>query len=74
MLLRKDLERTTKEWPCSLQTVGYGWVRMGDGGQKRVAREGDKERLVQKKSFWLKKGRLLRIARKGLFKWKVFGL
>ena len=28
-LQRKDLERTTKEWPYSLQTVGYGWVQMG---------------------------------------------
>ena len=73
-LQREDLERTAKEWPCSLRTVGYGWVRMENGGQKRVAWDGDTERLVQKKSFWLKKGRLLRIARTGLFKWKVFGL
>ena len=36
-LQRKDLERTAKEWPCSSQTVGYGWVGMGDGGWKRVA-------------------------------------
>ena len=27
-------------------------VRMGDGRQKRIALEGDKERLVQKKNFW----------------------
>ena len=27
-LQRKDLERTEKEWPCSLRTVGYGWVRI----------------------------------------------
>ena len=27
-LQRKDLERTSKEKPCSLQTVGYGWVRI----------------------------------------------
>ena len=51
-LQRKDLERTAKEEPCSLRTVGYGWVGMGDGGRKRVALEGDKERLVQKKNFW----------------------
>ena len=25
-LQRKDLERTAKEEPCSLRTVGYGWV------------------------------------------------
>ena len=74
MLLRKDLERRLKKRLYSLQTVGYGWVRMENGGQKRVAWDGDTERLVQKKSFWLKKGRLLRIARKGLYKWKVFGL
>ena len=51
-LQRKELERTSKERPYSLQTVGYGWVGMGDGGRKRVALEGDKERLVQKKNFW----------------------
>ena len=32
VLQREDLERTAKEWPCSSQTVGYGWVRMGNGG------------------------------------------
>ena len=36
-LQRKELERRLKEQPCSLRTVGYGWVRMGDGGWKRVA-------------------------------------
>ena len=46
VLLRKDLERRLKKRLYSLQTVGYGWVRMGDGGQKRVAREGDKGRFV----------------------------
>ena len=46
VLQRKDLEWRLKEQPYSLQTVGYGWVRMGDGGQKRVAREGDKGRFV----------------------------
>ena len=35
-LQRKDLERTKKEKPYSSQTVGYGWVRMENGGQKRV--------------------------------------
>ena len=52
-LQRKELERTSKERPYSLQTVGYGWVRMGDGGQQRVAWDGDKERLVQIESLWL---------------------
>ena len=31
-LQRKELERTAKEEPYSLRTVGYGWVRMGGGG------------------------------------------
>ena len=44
-LQRKELERTSKEQPYSLRTVGYGWVRMGDGGQKRVAWD-SKERPV----------------------------
>ena len=46
-LQRKDLERRLKEKPCSLRTVGYGWVGMGDGGWKRVAWDGNKERFVQ---------------------------
>ena len=40
-LQRKELERTAKEWPYSLRTVGYGWVEMGGGGRKRVALEGN---------------------------------
>ena len=55
VLQRKDLERTAKEWTCSLRTVGYGWVRMENGGQKRVALESDKERLVRIESFWFVK-------------------
>ena len=50
-LQREDLERTTKEWPYSLRTVGYGWVGIGSGGWKRVVLNGDKGRFVQKKSF-----------------------
>ena len=50
-LQRKDLERTAKEEPCSLRTVGYGWVRMGGGGRKRVALDGNKERLMQMNGF-----------------------
>ena len=30
-------------------------VRMGDGGWKRGALDGNKERFVQKKSFWFEK-------------------
>ena len=40
-LQRKELERTSKEQPYSLRTVGYGWVEMGGGGRKRVALEGN---------------------------------
>ena len=50
-LQRKELERRLKERPYSLRTVGYGWVEMGDGGQKRVAWDGSKENLAQKKIF-----------------------
>ena len=38
-LQRKDLERTAKEQPCSLQTVGYGWVGIcgvGCGNLRRL--------------------------------------
>ena len=50
-LQRKDLERTAKEQPCSLQTVGYGWVRMENGARKRVALGGDKKDFLQMKTF-----------------------
>ena len=46
-LQRKDLERTAKEEPCSLRTVGYGWVGMGDGGWKRVVLESNKKGLCK---------------------------
>ena len=54
-LQRKDLEQTAKEEPCSLRTVGYGWVGMGDGGRKRVTWDGNKERFVQIESVWFVK-------------------
>ena len=50
-LQRKELERRLKERPYSLRTVGYGWVEMGDGGQKRVAWDGSKESFGQRKNF-----------------------
>ena len=50
-LQRKDLERTAKEEPCSLRTVGYGWAEMGGGGRKSVALDGNKERLMQMNGF-----------------------
>ena len=49
-LQRKDLERTSKEQPYSLWTVGYGWVRICSVGcengwllqkVKRFVRMGD---------------------------------
>ena len=55
VLQRKELERRLKEKPCSLRTVGYGWVGMRDGGRKSLAFEDSKARLVRKKSFWFVK-------------------
>ena len=72
VLQRKDLEQTAKEEPCSLRTVGYGWVEMGNGGWKRVALEGNQERLVQKKGFWFVKRRLSSAVRKVFYKKKCF--
>ena len=37
-LQRKDLERTAKEQPCSLRTVGYGWVRICGVGCENLRR------------------------------------
>ena len=51
VLQRKDLERRLKERHYSLQTVGYGWAEMGGGGRKRVALDGNKERLMQMNGF-----------------------
>ena len=46
-LQREDLERTAKEWPCSSQTVGYGWVRIcGVSCRKGLLFEGNMEGLV----------------------------
>ena len=50
-LQRKDLERTSKEKPCSLQTVGYGWVRMGGGGQNRTAFSAHARQFKNEKPF-----------------------
>ena len=55
VLQRKDLEWRLKEQPYSLQTVGYGWVRMGSGGGKRVVLESNKKGLCKRKAFGLKK-------------------
>ena len=51
VLLRKDLERTAKEEPYSLRTVGYGWVRMGGGGQNRTAFSAHARQCKNEKPF-----------------------
>ena len=58
VLLRKDLERTSKEQPYSLRTVGYGWVGIcgvcgGKGLLLRVIWNG----LYRQKAFCLWKRR-----------------
>ena len=54
VLQRKDLERTAKEQPCSLQTVGYGWVRIcGVCGGKGLLGMVIKERLCKRNAFGL---------------------
>ena len=58
VLQRKDLERTSKEQPCSLRTVGYGWVGIcgvcgGKGLLLRVIWNG----LYRQKAFCLWKRR-----------------
>ena len=53
-LQRKELERTTKEWPCSLRTVGYGWVGIcGVCGGKGLLGMVIKERLCKRNAFGL---------------------
>ena len=53
-LQREDLERTAKEQPCSLQTVGYGWVRIcGVCGGKGLLGMVIKERLCKRNAFGL---------------------
>ena len=53
-LQRKDLERTAKEQPCSLQAVGYGWVRIcGVCGGKGLLGMVIKERLCKRNAFGL---------------------
>ena len=38
VLQREDLERTAKAWPCSSQTVGYGWVGICGVGCENLRR------------------------------------
>ena len=46
-LQRKDLERTAKEWPCSSQTVGYGWVGICGVGFENLRRLRTVKWLIQ---------------------------
>ena len=55
MLQRKDLERTTKEWPYSFVNSRLRVVEMGGGGWKRAVLDSNKERFVQKQGFWFVK-------------------
>ena len=53
-LQRKDLERTAKEQPCSLQTVGYGWVRICGVGCENLRRlRTEKKGLCKRKALGL---------------------
>ena len=53
-LQRKELERRLKEWPYSLRTVGYGWVRIcGVCGGKGLLGMVIKERLCKRNAFGL---------------------
>ena len=56
-LQREDLERTAKEWPYAFVDSRL-WLRanLQRLWWKRGALGSDKERLVQKKSFWFIKG------------------
>ena len=58
-LQRKELERTSKEQPCSLRTVGYGWVGIcGVSCRKGLRWWKIKKGLFERMAFGLrKKGR-----------------
>ena len=63
--IRAKIKRTAVFFANSRLRV----VRMGGGGWKRVALDRNKERFVQKKSFWFAKmGIFLRTAKKGTCK------
>ena len=56
VLQRKDLERTSKEQPCSLRTVGYGWVGIcGVCGGKGLFGMAIRKGLFKQKAFGLRK-------------------
>ena len=55
-LQRKELERTSKEQPYSLRTVGYGWVRIcGVCGGKGLFGMAIRKGLFKQKAFSLRK-------------------
>ena len=56
VLQRKDLERTTKEKPYSLRTVGYGWVGIYDFcGGKGLLWVAIRKGFGKRKGFGLRK-------------------
>ena len=56
VLQRKDLEWRLKEQPYSLQTVGYGWVRIfGVCGGKGLFGKAIRKGLFKQKAFGLRK-------------------
>ena len=56
MLQREDLERRLKEKPCSLRTVGYGWVEIcGVCGGKGLFGMAIRKGLFKQKAFGLRK-------------------
>ena len=56
VLQRKELERTSKEQPYSLRTVGYGWVGMENGVWKKSCFGGRyRKACVILEAFCLKK-------------------
>ena len=56
VLQRKDLERTAKEWPCSLVDSRL-WLGANGMclGWKRIALDSNKERFARIESFWFVK-------------------
>ena len=56
VLQRKDLERTSKEQPYSLRTVGYGWVRIcGVCGGKGLLWIAIRKGFGKRKAFGVRK-------------------
>ena len=72
-LQRKDLERTSKEKPCSLQTVGYGWAEKGGAcGGKGLLWRAIWKGWCKRKAFGLLKWEIFEDTKQGLCKRKAF--